>query len=783
MILMLYVLVAVAATASATLLSPTHLWGPYRTGNYIGIRSALPDSLQAGLMWYNADLWQGLHQTRDQCSADDRLGSGGFGWQDYDPRTGGVEVVDDLEENHVVITAEFVKLESGQRWGLRVKGNTTAPGDTTTVVFYTGLDMTDVVDYAKNKDHQMDFLELKGGTRWEGFAPGTLLELVGVSGALGGAVLIEITDPISNNRPAVVGLAHPELDPRNTHHLPMHFPGNQIHQAKDMVWTMVKESLGELLEQVKDLYEHTPPASALTLRNPHRFPLGNLHFVQKTFVGDFEFDVVFNNRVAWDKPITPESMGTRVKSAVDYFRRRFSEAFPGKAHLPTIRPLFANLLGSLGVFHGTRLVDRSPDLEDESFKPLRLHNSADEGPSLLFAFTPLRRDAPWGDYWDEGFHLVLVMEYDWELAAVVMHSWLDQMDNDGWIAREQVLGEELQLRAPLGAQVQTPLIASPPTLVLAVQRLVERHRMSQFDEHAARAANETTAEEHLQRLYPKLQQHFEWFSRSQRGIYDEFGRDELLDGSAQVFRWRGRTKNHCASSGMEDYPRAQPPDTAEVHVDLMLWMAWMARTMGDVAEVAGRADEVRRYRLVHRELVTNIDRLHWNDKAGVYCDTLVDDEEEEEQTCRVGYVLLFPFLTMVLPEEPGPLNRRLAGVVAAMRDPDVLWSAHGLRSLLARDPMYGRGNKRWTGPVWVELNYMALRAMQHYHGAAGVSEETQQQLAEAYRELRANVVATVVGAGAYVRYNSTTGAGIGTRGPHGGALLAAVLASMPSTLP
>lgn len=43
---------------------------------------------------------------------------------------------------------------------------------------------------------------------------------------------------------------------------------------------------------------------------------------------------------------------------------------------------------------------------------------------------------------DEGFHLALVGAWDNDLSLEILESWMNLVDESGWIAREQILGEE-----------------------------------------------------------------------------------------------------------------------------------------------------------------------------------------------------------------------------------------------------------------------------------------------------------------------------------------------------
>jgi hypothetical protein len=51
-------------------------------------------------------------------------------------------------------------------------------------------------------------------------------------------------------------------------------------------------------------------------------------------------------------------------------------------------------------------------------------------------------------------------------------SWLDRFEPNGWVAREQVLGVDAMEKVPREFLAQNRLYANPPTLLLAVERLL-----------------------------------------------------------------------------------------------------------------------------------------------------------------------------------------------------------------------------------------------------------------------------------------------------------------------
>lgn len=94
------------------------LWGPYRPNLYFGVRPRQPSSLIAGLMWGKVEDFNQIQElVRYTCEQGDDMQ--GYGWDAYDPRTGGVQTMHD-KGNGIDLETSFVKFDQG--WGARVKG-------------------------------------------------------------------------------------------------------------------------------------------------------------------------------------------------------------------------------------------------------------------------------------------------------------------------------------------------------------------------------------------------------------------------------------------------------------------------------------------------------------------------------------------------------------------------------------------------------------------------------------------------------------------------------------
>jgi hypothetical protein len=127
--------------------------------------------------------------------------------------------------------------------------------------------------------------------------------------------------------------------------------------------------------------------------------------------------------------------------------------------------------------------------------------------------------------------------------------------------------------------------------------------------------------QNIYRLYTRFKKHFAWFCRTQQGhihpaIRAHLQRNDQWDNVDEdnIFRWRGRTPNHCLTSGLDDYPRHNPPSVWEVHVDLMSWMGFYADALAKVATYLHKSNILLADESVKRELKLDIERYESKSK-------------------------------------------------------------------------------------------------------------------------------------------------------------------------
>lgn len=406
--------------------------------------------------------------------------------------------------------------------------------------------------------------------------------------------------------------------------------------------------------------------------------------------------------------------------------------------------VFSNLLAGLGYFYGIAKVDTSRKAIFaettgkfwEKSEEAKLHSTPEnQGPFELLTHTPSRALFPRGFLWDEGFHLLPVLEWDADLALEIVRNWLSLMDDDGWIAREQVIGAETESTTPWEFATQYPHIANPPTMFLVVSTFIDmlEGRTKYYGHESLYLSKVDAGKALVAELYPRLKKHYEWFRKSQSGDVEihSIPSANLNEG----YRWRGRTPEYNYPSGLDDYPRAEPPDITELHLDALCWVGVMARTLEQAALFTATHNDVLVYQKHMRGIMANLGVVHWNKEENMYCDTVLRDDTHS-YACHKGYVSLFPLLTGLLAAD----HPNLPAVLDLLRDPSQLWTDHGLRSLSPESPKYGSGDNYWRSPIWINMNYLAILQLQHLAHTPGPSQQPCRQI---YIELRRNIVHTV----------------------------------------
>jgi mannosyl-oligosaccharide glucosidase len=237
--------------------------------------------------------------------------------------------------------------------------------------------------------------------------------------------------------------------------------------------------------------------------------------------------------------LSGEILTRSIDAAHAHFNNHFDSTFALSAKKMSedqkafAKAAFSNLIGGMGFFYGNSII-QFPKFD---------------GPALgtahaLYTAVPSRPFFPRGFLWDEGFHELLISQWSADISYAynlvntyllrmdVLKHWFNLMDH-GWIPREQILGDEARSKVPPEFTVQYPSYANPPTLLMVVEKI--NQQLARLPVGSVEAEKYKSF---LQTIYPKVEDFFKWFERTQSGV---------LPNS---FRWRGRTENHTLTSGI-----------------------------------------------------------------------------------------------------------------------------------------------------------------------------------------------------------------------------------------
>eukprot|EP00595_Chromulina_sp_UTEXLB2642_P001586 CAMPEP_0196763652 /NCGR_PEP_ID=MMETSP1095-20130614/4466_1 /TAXON_ID=96789 ORGANISM="Chromulina nebulosa, Strain UTEXLB2642" /NCGR_SAMPLE_ID=MMETSP1095 /ASSEMBLY_ACC=CAM_ASM_000446 /LENGTH=654 /DNA_ID=CAMNT_0042117271 /DNA_START=586 /DNA_END=2550 /DNA_ORIENTATION=+ len=520
--------------------------------------------------------------------------------------------------------------------------------------------------------------------------------------------------------------------------------------------------------------------------------------------------------------LIPEISDDYFNKASADFDKRFELTFQSivnsfsSTHIDYAKVSLSSLLGGIGYFYGKPIIGDSADPTLTTNVSNSLIDASTIEPIELLSATPSRTIFPRGFLWDEGFHQLLVSQWDAKLSLTIISQWLNAMyvydgpgdrQVGGWIPREMILGDIGRGRVPDEFITQRVDIANPPSLFLAIDSIIDQLLSNLFTEPDSRIIADS-----LRALYPKLNDWLVWLRHSQAGSFDYPG----------SYRWHGRSNSdnkiipNTLASGLDDYPRSPFASPQEQHVDLHAWIAKCSFIMSRLQSVLDIPSDIK-YDTEFSLIVSRMNELHWFNELNRYADvglyntenryelvvkfrckslseppSMVDvqvpllilnkDTKKEDvavycppsyeplyphmdsngkvqiydlfianpdnQTIgpipSIGYVNIFPFILQLIDRSD---EQKLGSALHMIGDSELLWSGHGIRSLAKSDLFYSKRNAPgdapyWRGYIWININYLVLRALRHYSSTIGPH---QSRMIELHRSLRSDLLTSVLG--------------------------------------
>ncbi|XP_063720487.1 mannosyl-oligosaccharide glucosidase-like [Symsagittifera roscoffensis] len=734
-------------------------WGAYRPGVYFGMKTRSNQSPVFGLLWL-VQFDPNRVDFRHNC--DQGLKLPRYGWISHDGVSFGYQ---EIVEKDFVLNVSFVKRPHlgihGGDWTARVQVSPHPPSASAPTQVPSGQDSPEKQPATDSYLHVSLFFYT----------------------ALDGQGEIESVLESDGRLSAVRGYSN-ELG----------YFDLKFEQGEGDLSYHFLEAYTPSLHLIKEAIQHY--SSAVTMKNNHpkkgqRFavlpgsridqirqsasnpdlPL-NLIVSQVSGTGAFSIEAAFESasHIIRKERLVGDVYSRELGDHLSQFHSRFEHTFRlrekgfSEEEVGFAEAVFSNLIGGMGYFYGASAIQT-----DQFEAPLAYWYTP------LFTAVPSRSFFPRGFLWDEGFHQLSISRWNSSISLDVLAHWMDLMNAEGWIPREQILGSEALARVPREFIVQHTSNANPPSFLLTVDYMLDR---------------DLIPDHFLRKLYPKLLQWVSWYNTTQTGPI------------ATTFQWKGRNTSTALelnpkslSSGLDDYPRASHPSPEEYHVDLRCWMALTAQVLTKVSEKVSLSDVTSLSNW--RDTLTDfslLKSLHWSNEHKHFTDigthshhvTLVrpavkkkHPQEPDPQMVRrvvesvssvpvhvphLGYVSLFPLMMRLMPPDCAELGLTLGHI----RNPNTLWTPYGIRSLSKQDPLYMKRNTEhdppyWRGQIWVNMNYMLLRALHHYSQMGGPHAHTAKQI---YSELRNNLIQNIfrqyqVSGFVWENYNDLSGKGQG----------------------
>jgi len=416
--------------------------------------------------------------------------------------------------------------------------------------------------------------------------------------------------------------------------------------------------------------------------------------VQNTSLLLVQFKIPLNNKpailVQYDSnlPITIptyQSLRSQIQARETEFLNDFNQVFPNIKNPEEYEmALYAlsNLIGGIIYYYGPILIKEDP---------------TPQPPLPFFTATPTRNSFERGFLWDEGFHNLLICRWSPDLCTATMNLWFNSQYKTGWIAREQARGDEIQSMIPGDFLVQSNLEGNPPTLMMAIDYLLSDSQ------------NQKLMTQFLQTNYNKIYKWWYWFYTSQQ-VYDSQGR------GLNLFLWS--SKNFSGSiqyfgSGLDDYPRGDPGLISKYHLDLHVWEIVFAQVMYKIASFMNDKGNMTYFSQLNQTLIKNLN-VFLDPADNLYKDVFqpVNDSSKSVPSSHVGYVTLMPLLFGLVAENSPSFNATLNLVDSTING--VMWSPSGILSLARNDSAFEKNSNYWTGPIWVNFNYLLLRSFTKY---------------------------------------------------------------------
>ncbi len=298
--------------------------------------------------------------------------------------------------------------------------------------------------------------------------------------------------------------------------------------------------------------------------------------------------------------------------------------------------------------------------------------------------------------WDNALHAIALRHINPDLARDQIRGVLVHQQPDGMLP-DAVFDDGIvtEIDHPIHGKV-----TKPPILAWAALKIHEIDIDLDF----------------LNEIYePLLKWNAWWFKEN----------DDNQDGIVQY--------NHPYSSGLDNSPLwdyGMPVDSPDINTYLFIQM----KSLSIIADILKKPSDAAYWLERAQQLFTRIIDYFWDDKTGAFLSFYKNE--------AIRTLTPFSLYPLWMGELPAKLKNR---IIEHIKNPHEFFGDYMLPSVARNDPAYD-SDKMWRGPVWININYFFIEALQQ------IGEF---DLAKTIREKTLKLIMN--NSGLYEYYNSETG--------------------------
>lgn len=575
----------------------------------------------------------------------------------------------------------------------------------------------------------------------------------------------------------------------------------------------------------KKQYSYIPFDELAKTKQPNIVAIQLVFSMDEIQNDEFEIIVRYSNNLSKEKE-TKENLNKLINQRTNEFNKKFNELFKLKniekfknnnkyildeSNSESLQQMskeaLSNILGGIGYYFGNiKEIDNGDDTQSEKG---------------LFTASPCRSYFARGFLWDEGFHQLIISKWDIELSLDMVNTWLDTMDKEGWIPREQIRGNEAENQVPSEFINQDRLIANPPTLLFPIKIFINNYKYFKDTNDKNYGLKEL-----LIKFYKKLKLWLNWFENTQRSpMFKKKG-----DKYKYIYQWNKRDGSHNFPSGFDDLPRGMTPNDEENHLDLNIWLLELEKTLHLLStffdkeninfyekNILERKKNVKE-KLFSKELNMYSDYLGpqfkrisinkyprkvfpylwrndnqcgenvknpigtkaecnpysdspccsefgWCGSTSNHCNcekcsrSLKLEERREYKNKENTYNPHIGYINL-FPLFFGDFGKEeLGDLFKYLNDKKEFMSDYGIRSLVKNDLLYHTGDDYWRGKIWIQINYLTLSGLYKYY------KEKDKEAEKIYDKVRSGTIKAIYNSWVkthtfYENYDDISGKGV-----------------------